>query len=110
MAEADKLPLVEIIQALSRELREAERIAREKIATASNDAPVLQLRDCSIELGITWELEADAGVSFYVFKLGGHANKSNTQTITLNMVPIGGEQLGAEALVLPLPILPAADQ
>jgi Trypsin-co-occurring domain 2 len=93
MPEEDALPLVEIIRALSRELREAERKA--------SDDPILQLKDCSIELGITWERSAEGGLQFYVFKLGGHANKANSQTITVNLSPLREVRVGRPAEVRP---------
>jgi hypothetical protein len=94
MVKDDVLPLAELIRALSKELREAER-------TASRDDPILQLKDCSIELGITWERSAEGGLTFYVFKLGGQANKGNSQTITVNLQPAREILVGREVEVRP---------
>ena len=77
------LRLRDVLEQLGDEIREAQ-------ATALKDGKpeVIRLRDCSIELGLTWEAKGTAGVEFWVYKLGGEQSRTNTQTITLNLDPI----------------------
>jgi hypothetical protein len=79
-----KLPLVELITALGNELRQAHDTA---VKDPAED--MLKLKDCSIELGITWDKKAGGGIEFWVIKLEGEASKQTTQKITVNLEPIG---------------------
>src|SRR5262245_58125676 len=79
MAKKNTFPLVEIIRALGEELREAERTAP--------DDHIVDLKDCSVQLGITWERSTEGKLSFYVFKLGADTSRANSQTITVNLSP-----------------------
>ena len=91
-----KLPLVDLITALGDELRRAYDAAVEDPAD-----DMLKLKDCSIELGITWDKKVGGGIEFWVIKLDGEASKQTTQTITVNLEPIGvlpvSEYIVAEA-------------
>jgi Trypsin-co-occurring domain 2 len=84
-----RYPLAELLTALGDELREAQRRARE-----DRREDVLKLKDCSVELAITWEETATGGVEFYVFKLGGELNKTNTQTISVALEPLDEVRVG----------------
>jgi hypothetical protein len=73
-----------VITALGDELRRAHD------AAARDPAPdLLKLKDCSIELGITWARKGGGGLEFWVIKLDGEVSKENTQTITVNLEPVG---------------------
>ena len=77
------LRLRDVLQQLEDEIREA------RTAALKDGKPeVIRLRDCSIEVGLTWEAKGTAGVEFWVFKLGAEQSRSNTQTITLNLDPV----------------------
>jgi hypothetical protein len=80
----ERFPLADLIGALGRELREAQRRA-----TLDDEAEILRLRDCTIEMGVTWEKKADGGVDFWVVKLGAGVTKENTQTMTVSLEPVG---------------------
>jgi Trypsin-co-occurring domain 2 len=91
----ETFPLVELIRALGNELRQAERLVEQ-----DDEASVLALKDCSIELGVSWQRAASGEVSFYVFKLGGGVDRTNTQTITVNLEPARkGMRVGASVRV-----------
>jgi len=80
----ERFPLTDLIAALGRDLREAQQRAQD------DDRPdLLKLKECSIELGVTWEKKGDAGVEFWVVKLGGGVSKQTTQTLTVTLEPIG---------------------
>lgn len=74
------LRLRDVLEQLGDEIREAQAAA-----LRDGKPDVIRLRDCSIELGLTWDAKGAAGVEFWVFKLGGELSRSNTQTITLNL-------------------------
>lgn len=74
------LRLRDVLEQLGDEIREAQAAALK-----DGKPDVIRVRDCSIELGLTWEAKGTAGVEFWVFKLGGEQSRSNTQTITLNL-------------------------
>jgi hypothetical protein len=80
----DGLRLRDVLEQLGDELREAQA------AALNDDKPdLMKVKDCTVELGLTWEAKGDAGVEFWVFKLGGEVSRGNTQTITLTLEPIG---------------------
>ncbi|HVB27872.1 MAG TPA: trypco2 family protein [Mycobacteriales bacterium] len=68
-----QLLLGELIRAVAAQLREA--------MADPPDSPVLELRDCEIEVGVTVERQGDAGVNVYAFTLGGHIARSEVSTI-----------------------------
>lgn len=74
------LRLRDVLEQLGDEIREAQAAA-----LRDGKPDVIRLRDCTIELGFTWDAKGAAGVEFWVFKLGGELSRSNTQTITLNL-------------------------
>jgi hypothetical protein len=80
----DKFPLADLIKVLGQELREAQRRAKK------DDQPdLLKLKECSVELGVTWEKKADGSIEFWVIKLGGGVSKENTQTLSVTLEPLG---------------------
>ena len=80
------LRLRDVLEQLGDEIREAQAVA-----VKDGKPEVIRLRDCTVELGLTWEAKGTAGVEFWVFKLGGEQSRSNTQTITLNLDPVDSE-------------------
>jgi Trypsin-co-occurring domain 2 len=78
MAAAKTLPLADLIQEVSTQLREA----RERYRATGQNA-LLEFASCTLELGVTWGKKADGGIDIKVVKLGGGLNKTNTQTITV---------------------------
>ena len=82
-APVNGLRLRDVLEQLGDEIREAQAVA-----VKDGKPEVIRLRDCSVELGLTWEAKGTAGVEFWVFKLGGEQSRSNTQTITLNLDPV----------------------
>ena len=54
---------------------------------------MLKLKDCSVELGVSWDRKADGGIQFWVIKLGGGVDKTNTQTIRVTLEPTGSAVL-----------------
>jgi Trypsin-co-occurring domain 2 len=90
MADEERWPLVDMVSALSDQLREAQRRA------GPPDGPgALLLKECTVQLGMSWDKKADGGVQFWVVKLGGGLNKSETETITVVLEPGGGSAAAA---------------
>ena len=87
MPDSDRMfPLADLIDAIGAELRESQRRAR-----VDDEADMLRLKECSVELGITWEKKGDAGIDVKVFKLGGGIGKQDTQTISVTLEPFEGD-------------------
>jgi hypothetical protein len=82
MADVDRWPLVDMVAALSDQLREAQRRAG---PGDSRDA--LLLKECTVQLGMSWDKKGEGGVQFWVVKLGGSVSRSDTETITLVLEP-----------------------
>ncbi len=80
----ERFPLADLIGALGRELREAQRRA-----ALDDTLDLLRLRECTVEMGVTWEKTAEGGVDFWVVKLGGGVTKENIQTMTVSLEPLG---------------------
>jgi hypothetical protein len=85
MADEQRWPLVDMVAALSDQLREAQRRA------GPGDSPdALHLKECTVQLGMSWDKKAEGGVQFWVVKLGGGVSRSDTETITLVLEPAAG--------------------
>jgi hypothetical protein len=82
MADNEQFPLADLIRSLGNEIREAEERAR-----ADGQADLLELKECEVEVAVQFEKKGDAGVEFWVVKLGGELTKANTQTIKLTLAP-----------------------
>ena len=81
-ADEERWPLVDMVAALSDQLREAqERAGR------GDRQDALVLKECTVQLGMSWDVKGEGGVQFWVVKLGGSVNKGNTETITLVLQP-----------------------
>jgi hypothetical protein len=76
-----RFPLADLIAVLGSELREAERRA------ARSGARNLQLKECSVQMGIQWEKRGSGEIDVWVVKLGGDLTKQNTELITITMEP-----------------------
>ncbi len=82
-AHPDGLRLKDVLVQLGAEIRQAQYEA------ANDHQPdLLKIKECTVELGVTWEAKGSAGVEFWVVKLGGDVTRGNTQTITLTLEPI----------------------
>jgi Trypsin-co-occurring domain 2 len=80
--DGERWPLVEMISQLTEQLREAQRRAGE------GDGPeALVLKNCTVQLGITWDAKADGGIQFWVVKLGGGVSRTEAETITIVLGP-----------------------
>jgi hypothetical protein len=80
----DQYPLADMITALGMQLREAQQRH-----DASGQGDLLKLKECTIELGVSWDKKADGGIDFWVIKLGGGVDKTNTQTVSVTLEPTG---------------------
>jgi hypothetical protein len=76
-------PLADLIKALGMELREAQRRAK-----SDDQGDLLKLKECSVELGVTWEKNAEGGIDIKVFKLGGGIGKQDTETLSVTLEPL----------------------
>jgi hypothetical protein len=86
MSDDKKFLLADLLTALGAELREAQRRAG-----ADEQPDLLKLKECTVELGISWEKKGEAGIEFYVIKLEGGLDKTNTETLTVTLEPLGAE-------------------
>ena len=55
---------------------------------SAGQKPLLKVKECTVELGITWTIEGDAEVKFWVLDFTGKATRENAQTITVTLEPI----------------------
>ena len=82
MSSEEEFPLVDIVENLSDQLRDAQERAAE-----SEKESILALAECRVELALTWERRKEGGIDFRVVKLGAEGTRSRVQTISLTMVP-----------------------
>ena len=87
----ERFPLVEIVRLLGEQIRESQRQAEEDARPN-----VLRLKECSIELGLTWNRTADGGFDIWAVKLGGQLNQGNTQTNSVVLEPISPVEVAVE--------------
>ena len=80
-ANRDRFPLADLVAVLGSELREAERRA------AESGARTLQLKECSVQMGIQWDKKGSGEIDIWVIKLGGEVTKANTELITITLEP-----------------------
>ena len=78
----DGLRLKDVLVQLGEEIREAQWEAAH-----DGKEDLLRIKECQVELAVTWEVKGSGGVEFWVVKLGGELNRSNTQTITITLEP-----------------------
>jgi Trypsin-co-occurring domain 2 len=76
---------------LSRMLQELTEQLRATMVDeqAAGVKPLLKVKACTVELAITWTIEGDGDVKFWVLDLTGKASRENAQTITVTLAPIG---------------------
>jgi len=77
----ERFPLADLIARLGSELREAERRA------AETGARNIQLKECSVQMGIQWDKKGSGEIDIWVVELGGELTKENTELITITMEP-----------------------
>lgn len=76
--------LADLLANLSAELREAQQRA-----VNDQEEDVFRLKACTVELGVTWERNAEGAVEFWVVKLGGGASRVETESIIISLEPAG---------------------
>ena len=90
MAEEEReYPLADFIKVVGADLREAQRRAQ-----GDDEADLLRLKECTIELGLTWTKTGSGGGDIKVFKLGGDISKGNTETASVTLEPIADTVVG----------------
>lgn len=77
--------LADLIQELGRQLVEAQQRARESDPSSGLS---LELKECSVELAVTWERAAGGGLDLKVVKLDREHTRADTQTLTVTLVPV----------------------
>jgi len=82
VAKDEPMRLSSFLKTLGDELRAAAATA-----VAEEGGPILDIAECELELGLSWEAQGTAGANFYVFKLGGGGQRTQTQTIRLRLTP-----------------------
>lgn len=74
--------LADLLANLSDELREAQQRA-----ASDQKEDVFRLKGCTVELGVSWERNAEGAVEFWVVKLGGGASRAETESIIISLEP-----------------------
>ena len=82
---AEELRLAELIQYLGEELVRAQQVAHDAPSPQSGFG--LELKECSIEVGIVWQDATGSGLDFKVVTLDKEHSKSNTQTLCVTLKP-----------------------
>jgi hypothetical protein len=73
----DKLPLSQLIELVTEELRRAARQAQER------EDPIMQFEECQLEIAVEVEMKIGGGINIYAFTLGGERTKTNSNTVTI---------------------------
>jgi Trypsin-co-occurring domain 2 len=81
-AERKILDLSEMISLVTEELHQAEREIAQQRADR-HEAPVMQFKECQLELAIEVATKVSGEATIKVFTLGGERTKSNANTITV---------------------------
>lgn len=80
----ERFPLADMISVLESQLREAARRSVD-----AGDGVALRVKECTVELGMSWERMGDGGIQLWIVKLGAGVDKTNTETITVTLEPSG---------------------
>jgi hypothetical protein len=80
---SEGIPLSTMLEQLADELRAVQLRGR-----GDDKQDIVRVKECTLEVGLTWELEGTAGVKFLVFELGGSYTKANSQTLTVTLEPL----------------------
>ena len=80
-----KIELAKLIEEVASQLVEAQKNCKDQ-------AHVLQLEECELEMAMAAEWKAGVGVKVYVFDLSGDYSKTNTNTIRVKFGPIKGSE------------------
>lgn len=75
----NRIELSELLRYVSTELQKADTAAR------ADDSAVMAFDQCTLELAVTAERQADAGIKVWILNLGAGAKKSDSHTITITM-------------------------
>lgn len=71
-------------------LLELKKALRETIEHAKEEEKLLKVKECTVELGITWTIEGSGEVKFWVLDFTGKGTRENAQTMTVTLEPAGG--------------------
>lgn len=85
--ELETFRLADLLANLSDELREAQQRA-----AGDRKEDIFRLKGCTVELGVTWERNAEGKVEFWVVKLGGGASRAETESIIISLEPAGDRE------------------
>jgi hypothetical protein len=85
----DAFPLTKLIDALGRQLDQGKRQA-DRAASSGRPSPIAW-STAQIEVGVTWTTSGSGEIDVKVLRLGGERTKENTATMTVTLVPAGGE-------------------
>ena len=75
-------PLADMIELVSAEIREASR------RTAAHEDGVVQVKEATIELGLTWTENTEGGIDLQVVKLGAGRTRDTVERMIVSVVPI----------------------
>jgi DNA helicase IV len=95
-SEDGKLELSSLLLQLADELRELREAGRRN----QND-DVLEVTEASVELGLTWTIEGNAGVKFWVVDLAGASSRERSTTITVTLKSVGADRGGRSTFMQP---------
>ncbi len=85
----DEFPLTTLMDALARQLDKGERQG-ERAAASGRPSPIAW-STAQIEVGVTWTQSGTGEIDIKVLRLGGGRTKENTATMTVTLVPAGGQ-------------------
>ncbi len=73
----DKIPLSDLIELVTSELLKAEQQAKRRAN------PIMEFQECELEMAIEVETGASGEANVWVFKVGGSAKKTDSNTIRI---------------------------
>jgi hypothetical protein len=101
---ADKVPLSQLIDVVTTELRKAADRANQY------RDHVMQFEECELEFAIEIERGGEAGIQVWVLKLGGGAKKTDSNTIRVKFTALPHRSYAFPALAQPPPQGEMADE
>jgi hypothetical protein len=87
----DKIPLAQLIELVTDELRRAESLASQR------EDHIMQFEECELEMGIEVEASAQGEGNVWVFKLGGGVKKTDVNTIRVKFKRLSGVDMAFPA-------------
>ncbi|WP_321905762.1 trypco2 family protein [Paraburkholderia tropica] len=87
MADDEKrIPLSQVLQKISLEMREADSKARE------GGKAVMRFAECELEFAIELEAKGKAGVEVWIARLGGSIKRTEANTLRIKYVALDGAE------------------